>query len=135
MGTTRTILFLCPHNAAKSVMAAAYARQLAAQRGLDLRVETAGTDPASRTSPAVGDALRAEGLDVSTHRPRLVRDDELAAAWRIVSLGCDLGDRSTAGGRVERWDDVPSPSQVLTAARQAIRRHLGRLLDELESGA
>ena len=135
MGTTRTILFLCPHNAAKSVMAAAYARQLAAQRGLDLRVETAGTDPAPRTSPAVVDALRAGGLDVSDHRPRLVRDDELATAWRIVSLDCDLGDRSPAGGRVERWDDVPSPSQDLTAARQAIRRHLDRLLDELESEA
>jgi protein-tyrosine-phosphatase len=33
-----TILFLCPHNAAKSVLAAAYCQHLAAQCSLDVQV-------------------------------------------------------------------------------------------------
>jgi hypothetical protein len=34
----RTILFLCPHNAAKSVLAVAYCQHLAAQCGLEVQV-------------------------------------------------------------------------------------------------
>src|SRR5215213_6101363 len=101
MVATKTVLFLCPHNAAKSVMAAAYFDELATRRGLNLRAATAGTDPAPRTSPAVVDALRADGLDVSNHRPRFVTDGDLTAAWRVVSLGCELGERLPSGVRVE----------------------------------
>ena len=135
MGETKTVLFLCPHNAAKSVMAAAYLRKQAAVRGIDLQVATAGTDPAPRVSPAVVEALRTEGIDVSTHTPRLVTDDDLINAWRVVSLGCDLDGRLPSGKRVEHWDDVPSPSQDPGAARAAIRRHLDRMLDELAGEA
>jgi hypothetical protein len=37
MEDDRFILFLCPHNAAKSVAAAAYFERLAAERGVTLR--------------------------------------------------------------------------------------------------
>ncbi len=127
-----TILFLCPHNAAKSVLAAAYFDELARDRGLDVRADSAGTEPDERPAPAVVAALRDEGLDVSGHRPRLVTDDDLTNAWRVVSLGCELDERLPPGTRVERWDDVPSPGQDLAAARAAIRWHLARFLDELE---
>ncbi len=60
MESTRTVLFLCPHNAAKSVMAAAYFRRLAERRRLDVRADSAGTEPSPETSPAVVAALRAE---------------------------------------------------------------------------
>ena len=131
MESTRTVLFLCPHNAAKSVMAAAYCRLLAERRRLDVRVDSAGTEPSPKTSPAVVAALQAEGLDVSGHRPRRVTDDDLTAAWRVVSLGCVLEQLRPSGTRVERWDDVPSPSYDLPSARAAILRHLDGLLNDL----
>jgi arsenate reductase len=127
MGDDRTILFLCPHNAAKSVIAAAYCERLAAERGLTLRAASAGTDPG--VSPGVAGALLAEGIDVRAHRPRRVTAEELAGASRVVSLGCDLGDIAPPGLVVEHWDDVPSPSADLTGARAVIAAHVRRLVD------
>jgi arsenate reductase (thioredoxin) len=82
MGDDCTILFLCPHNAAKSVIAAAYYEQLAAERGLTLRATSAGTDPDPGVSPGVAAALLAEGIDVRAHRPRRVTAEEMAGTSR-----------------------------------------------------
>ncbi len=131
METKRTILFLCPHNAAKSVMAAAYCQRLAAGRGLNLYATSGGTEPDPAVSHVVVEALRAEGIDVSGHRPRKVTRADLADAWHVVSLGCDLGDLVPGRGPVERWDDVPPLSQGVAAAREAIVAHIARLLDDL----
>ena len=133
MSAPGPVLFLCPHNAAKSVLAAAHFARLAASRGLDVPVASAGTDPASEPAPGVVEALRAEGIDVSAHRPRRVTAGDLATAWRVVSLGCDVGDHLPAGVRVEQWDDIPPPSQNLAGAEAAIRRHPAHLVDEVEA--
>ena len=131
MRLERTVLFLCPHNAAKSIIAAAYCQRLAAQRGLALRATSAGTEPDAEVAPPVVAALRAEGIYVSGHRPRRVTDEDLGTAWRIISLGCDLDGPAPPGARVERWDDVPAPSRDVGAACAAIRARVERLLDEL----
>src|SRR5688500_17851364 len=104
---SRKLLFLCPHAAAKSVIAAAYASQLADKYDLDVRIDASGTEPDEQVSPAVVALLAAEGIDVSGHQPRRVTDDELAAADRIISLGCSLDGRVQDGMAVEYWDDVP----------------------------
>jgi arsenate reductase len=135
MGDDRTILFLCPHNAAKSVIAAAYCARLAAERGLTLHATSAGTDPDPGVSPGMAAALLAEGIDVRAHRPRRVTAEELIRASRVVSLGCDLGDLAPPGLVIERWDDVPSPSADLTGARAVIAAHVRRLLDTETSDA
>ena len=129
MEDERTILFLCPHNAAKSVIAAAYYERLAAARGLTLRATSAGTDPDPGISPGVAAALFAEGIDVRAHRPRRITAEALAGASRVVSLGCDLGDLAPPGLVVERWDDVPSPSADLAGARAVIAAHVRRLVE------
>ena len=131
MGPARTILFLCPHNAAKSVLAAAYFEQLARERGLDYRAASAGTSPDTVPSPAVVAILREEGIDVAGHRPRRVTAEELTSAHRVISLGCDPDDLDGTNARVDRWDDVPPPSQDLGASQAAIKRHLDLLVDEL----
>ena len=82
MGDDRTILFLCPHNAAKRVIAAASCERLAAERGLTLCATSGGTDPDPSVSPTVAGALLAEGIDVRAHRPRRVTAEELARASR-----------------------------------------------------
>jgi arsenate reductase (thioredoxin) len=125
------IIFLCPHGAAKSVIAAAYCQQLADVQGIPLRVMSAGTEPDSEIAPAVIELLRAEGIDVTGQRPRCVTHEELATADRIISLGCDLGDLAPVGSMIECWDDVPPPSQNLHAARDRIRTYVDRLVATL----
>ncbi|MCL4302773.1 MAG: heat-shock protein HtpX [Anaerolineae bacterium] len=129
---SQTILFLCPHGAAKSVLAAAYCQQLADQHHLDVQATSAGTEPDAVVSPAVVELLRAEGIDVADHIPRRVTPQELATAFRVISLGCDLGDLLPPGTSVEQWDDVPLLSEDLTGARDNIRAHTKQLIDEFK---
>lgn len=133
MTTSRPVLFVCLHGAAKSVLAAADFRRLAAERGLEVTADSAGTEPDPEIAPAVVAALRAEGLDLSSARPRRVTRDDTARAARVVTLGCELDEAMLPAVPVERWDDVPAVSDSLPVARAAIRRHLERLLDECEA--
>jgi protein-tyrosine-phosphatase len=130
MSTSRSVLFVCLHGAAKSVLAAADLHRLAAERGIDVSADSAGTEPDPEIAPGVVAALRAEGVDLGGRRQRPVSPADTARADRVVTFGCDLGDAMPAAVPVERWDDVPAVSENLPAARAAIRRHLDRLLDE-----
>ncbi len=131
MPASRTVVFVCLHGAAKSVIAGAYLNRLSAERGLDLRASAAGIEPEPEVPLAVRKGLLEAGLDVGLHRPRSVTRDELAAAWRVVSFGCDLSHLAPDVG-VERWDDVPLASDGFAAARDAIAARVRRLLDECE---
>lgn len=126
-----TILFLCPHNAAKSVLAAAYCHRSARQQGLDVQITSAGTEPDATVSPSIVELLRDEGIDIAHHTPRRVTQEELGAAFRVISLGCDVRHLAPPGTRVEHWDDVPAPSQQLARAREVISARVERLVEEL----
>lgn len=128
MTKSKSILFVCLHGAAKSVLAAADFQRVAAARGLDLVADAAGTEPDPQIAPAVVAALQAEGLDLSGRRPRQVTPEDTARAVRVVTFGCDLGGATPASVPVERWDDVPAVSENLPVARAAIRRHLDELV-------
>lgn len=128
----RTVLFLCPHNAAKSVIAAAYFERLANQNNLDFCATSARTAPDDATVPAVVDLLRSEGLDVSAHLPQQGTREELIGAFRIVSLGCDVSDLAPPDKAIERWDDIPPVSQNLIAARDVVLEHVEQLIGELK---
>jgi protein-tyrosine-phosphatase len=126
----RTILFLCPHNAAKSVIAVAYFNQLAEEHVLSFIGDSAGTEPSDRVSPVVVAMLQGEGLDVSQFKPRKVMPEELQTAARIISIGCTPEELNGAG-QVEYWDDVPMVSQNPERAREAIRTHVKWLITGL----
>lgn len=130
MEATPTVVFVCLHGAAKSVLAAAYFERLAAEQGANLRATAAGLDPDPEVSPRVAQALLEEGLDVCGHRPRRVTRGELARAWRVVSFGCDLTPLLPPGVAVDRWDDVPSINQDFNAVCGLIRARVPQLLEE-----
>ena len=127
------ILFLCPHHAAKSVIAAAFFNRLAQQSGLHLTADSAGTEPSETVSPVVVTMLGNEGIDVSHHQPRRVTVDELETAGRIISMGCSPEELGVGIEFIELWDDVPPVSQDPNGARDAIRVHVERLIVELKA--
>lgn len=117
-----TILFLCPHGGAKSVLAAAYFNQL----GLPLEgVAAAAEDPYDAVPPPVAALLARNGIDVGAFRPRAVEAEDLGAAARVIRIGCD--------GEGERWDDVPQASEDLEGSAAAIRGHVDALAAELRA--
>ena len=131
---TDTILFLCPHHAAKSVIAEAYFNRLVQQKGLPFVGDSAGTEPDEQVSPAVAAMLLAEGIDVSDQQPRRVTGTELNNAARVISMGCAQADLDIAPERVTNWD-IPAVSQDMPAARAAILQHVEALVDELARNA
>ena len=129
------VLFLCPHGAAKSVLASAYFARAAKERGLNVRVESAGTEPDPTVAPAVADHLTKNGYSVPATAPRKVTAGQLASADIVISLGCDLSAYPDPGARLRRWDEVPGPSQNFAAADDAIRKRVTQLIEELARAA
>ena len=127
--TQQKVLFVCLHGAAKSVLAAADFERLAKERRLPIAAESAGTEPDPEIAPKVLAALKAEGVDLTGQKPRLVTREMAAGATRVVAFGCALGVAAPEGAKVEQWEDVPNVSDGLPAARAAIRERLERLLD------
>lgn len=129
----RTVLFLCPHAAAKSVIAVAVFQQLAESYGLDMQAIAAGTEPDEQVSPVAVELLRAAGQDVSRHQPRRVTAEELLTAERVISMGCDLSAMLVSEIPLICWDDVPAVSAQPQAAYAEIRARVERLVYELRA--
>src|SRR5689334_20099632 len=64
-----TVVFVCEHGAAKSVIAAAHFNRLATERGLPFRAISRGTKPDDAVAAGVRAGLASDGIDVSTWRP------------------------------------------------------------------
>jgi protein-tyrosine-phosphatase len=126
-----TVLFMCPHGAAKSVLASAYFEQMAKERGLKVRVESAGTDPDSAVAPAVAAHLKRQGYPVPASNPRKVRSKDFESADVVISIGCDLSGLPEPRGKLVRWDEVPSLSEDFARADETIRRRVIELIEEL----
>jgi hypothetical protein len=99
-----TVLFMCPHGAAKSVLASAYFQRVAKERGLNVRVISAGTDPDAQVAPAVASHLTKNGYDVPIAKPRRATGEDMATADVVISIGCDL-------------KDLPAPRGTLRGSR------------------
>ncbi len=128
-----TVLFVCLHGAAKSLIAASHLERLARERGITIHAEFAGTEPDPELTPVAVAGLQAEGIAVRGQRPRRVTADDIRSASRVVSFGCDL-DALAPGVPVERWDDVPAVSENYRAARDLILSRLPALLETARTG-
>lgn len=84
---SRTVLLLCPRNAA-------YFERSADEQSLVFRGTSAATEPDERAASAVVEMLKADGIDASTHEPRQVSRDQLADAFQGMSLGCGVSERA-----------------------------------------
>jgi protein-tyrosine-phosphatase len=129
---SETILFLCPHNAAKSLIASVYFNRLAECVGLSVRGDSAGTEPSEAVLPVVAEMLLKEGIDISAYKPRHTTPEELQTAACIISIGCTPQELSEASAPIEYWDDVPMVSQDPEGSRDAIRVHIAQLVERLQ---
>jgi len=125
------ILFLCVHNAGRSQMAAAFARALGGEL---IVVHSAGSEPGVALHPAVIDAMREVGLDISGESPRGLTDEMGRRADVIVTMGCGDACPVYSGARYEDWvlDDPAGQSiDAVRVIRDEIEQRVRGLLDEL----
>ena len=133
--TTPTVLFLCPHNALRSVIAAALLNQLADGRA---RGVSAGTEPDERVNERTVTVLREVGIEVADEKPARVTAEQLRQADRVVSLGCPLPSElaAAAEGKIEEWpmpDTAGKPVEAVREVRELIKARVQRLVGELDA--
>jgi arsenate reductase (thioredoxin) len=128
----QTILFVCEHGSAKSVIAAAHFNRLAEQRKLPYRAIARGINPDPEIPQQVRVNLAKDGLDVAAWKPQLVAEKDVREAARVVTFGCKLPfpEKITAGKLVD-WQDVPSTSEDYERARTVIVDKIEALMKTL----
>ena len=125
------VLFVCVHNAGRSQMAAGLLDQLAGGR---VHVRSAGSDPADQVNPAVVEAMREVGVDLSKELPKPITDDAVRAADAVITMGCGDACPIYPGKRYEDWE-VEDPADLdlegVRRVRDEIRGRVEALLDEV----
>lgn len=131
---TRTVVFVCEHGSAKSVVAAAHFNRLASELGLDVRAVSRGTVPDAVMAPAAVAGLQQDGLSPGATAPVRLTVADLEAAERVVTF-CDLPAELSAGRvpnrEVKTWE-VPPVSTHYEASRDAMLPRIEALLRSLQ---
>ncbi len=109
------VLFLCHQNAGRSPMSEALF-----QRAVDGRHESrsAGTRPADQVHPAVVEAMREVGIDLSRKRPQPLTDDLARWADVVVTMGCGDECPYIAGKTYIDWELTDPADQPLAQVRR-----------------
>jgi arsenate reductase len=127
----KRILFVCVHNAGRSVMAEAFANELSNGQ---VEAVSAGTLPSPSPHPEVVEAMREVGIDVSGHKGRLLTDEMVRSADRVITMGCSVDAGACPAilyADVEDWgldDPKGQPPERVRAIRDEIRRRVEALL-------
>jgi protein-tyrosine-phosphatase len=132
MGQNNTVIFVCEHGAAKSIIAAAYFNHIAGRSGLHMQAIARGTNPDPELSELVVKGLAKEGLVPSEFRPRELSREDVHEAQRIVSF-CELPSEYSQATIIENWNDVPPVSQDYDQARDTILEKVHDLVDRIRS--
>ena len=131
-----TVVFVCEHGSAKSLVAASLFDRMAKEKGVAARAISRGTAPDPSVPEVVVQALRGDGFDVSSFRPQALTEADAAASARLIAIGVDLGPLAAkAGPRALRWDGVPPVSTSYPEARRDLVARIERLLEELRTPA
>ncbi len=125
------VLFLCVHNAGRSLAARVLLDHYAQGR---LEVRSAGSDPADQLNPAVVAVLRERGLDPTLESPKPLTDEGARAADVIVTMGCGDACPVYPGKRYLDWeleDPAGRPTDQVRTIVDEIDCRVQALLEEL----
>jgi arsenate reductase len=134
--TPKTVLFVCVHNAGRSQMAEAFVTKLAAERGLSVRGESAGTEAGERVNPLAVQVMGELGISMEGQRPKQLTEEMAAGAARIITMGCGV-DATSCPANVYFTDDwglddpAGKPIEKVREIRDQIRSRVEELLTGL----
>jgi arsenate reductase len=125
------VLFVCVHNAGRSQMAAGLVKLRSEGR---IHVRSAGSDPADEINPAVVEAMRELGVDMSEEFPKPLTDEVVRAADAVITMGCGDACPIYPGKRYEDWvldDPADQDLEAVRRIRDEIDGRVQKLIDEL----
>lgn len=131
MSTRPVVLFLCTHNAGRSLAAKVLLDHYAGGR---VDVRSAGSEPGSELNPAVVAVLSERGLDAAREFPKPLTDELAMAADVVVTMGCGDSCPFYPGKRYLDWelpDPAGLPVERVRPIIDQIDAHVRTLLSEL----
>jgi protein-tyrosine-phosphatase len=129
-----SVIFVCEHGSAKSLMAQEWFNRRARERGLSVRAVSFGRTPDAAVPDFIVAALRRDGFDVRAFVPRRAEAAALQGASQIVAIGLQPSALPVGPAvPVETWDDIPPASEQYEAARDALKARIEALLTRLEA--
>ncbi len=126
-----SVLFVCVHNTGRSQMAAGFLTHLA---GDAVEVRSAGTAPADEVNPAVVEAMREVGVDLSAETPKVLTADAVQASDFVITMGCGDECPFFPGRTYLDWELADPAGQGVEAVRpirDEVRRRVDGLLEQL----
>ena len=128
MSKDPSVIFVCEHGAAKSVLAATYFNHFASELGLNLRAVGRGTNPDRELSTQAVNGLSEDGLTPSESGPQPLTEADIESAQRLVAF-CELPEKYRRSASIEYWQDIPPVSENYERARDSIVKRIRLLLD------
>ena len=122
-----SVLFVCVHNAGRSQMAAAFLTHLAGDR---VEVRSAGSAPADSINPAVVEALKEVGIDISNEQPKVLTTSAVEQSDVVITMGCGDACPFFPGKRYLDWV-LPDPAGQGVEFVRPIRDQIKKLVEEL----
>ena len=126
----QSILFVCEHGAARSVIAAAYFNKIAKEKGLNYEAFFRGTDPQDSLTSGTRVGLTKDGFNIAEMIPALVSKNDISQAAQVIVFDCKL-PANTSPKNLERWDGIPPISESYDIARDQIETNVKALVDQL----
>lgn len=124
---SKTVLFVCVHNAGRSQMAAGFLRELGGDR---VRVLSAGSAPAASVNPVAVEAMAELGIDIAGNQPQLLSETAVQQSDVVITMGCGDACPFYPGKRYEDWVLDDPAGQGIEAVRQ-IRDEIKGRVEEL----
>jgi len=122
-----SVLFVCVHNAGRSQMAAAFLTHLS--KG-DVEVRSAGSAPADSINPAVVEAMKEVGIDISHEVPKVLTTDAVIESDVVITMGCGDACPFFPGKRYLDWK-LNDPAGQGVASVRPIRDEIKALVEGL----
>jgi len=122
-----SVLFVCVHNAGRSQMAAAFLTHLAGDK---VEVRSAGSAPADSINPAVVEALKEVGIDISHEQPKVLTSSAVEQSDVVITMGCGDACPFFPGKRYLDWV-LEDPAGQGVAAIRPIREQIRKLVEDL----
>ena len=122
-----SVIFVCVHNAGRSQMAAAFLTHPAGDR---VEVRSAGSAPADSVNPAVVEAMKEVGIDISHEQPKVLTTSAVEQSDVVITMGCGDACPFFPGKRYLDWV-LPDPAGQGVADVRPIRDQIKKLIEDL----
>jgi arsenate reductase (thioredoxin) len=124
---TPVVLFLCTHNAGRSLAAKVLLDHYAQGR---VEVRSAGSEPGDQLNPSVVAVLIERGLDPSKEHPKPLTDEAARESDVIVTMGCGDTCPVYPGKRYVDWD-LEDPADKAVEVVRPIVDEIDRRVQDL----